>query len=119
MELIIGGAYQGKLTYAREKYGLKDTDIYTCAEDGKLDASFRCIRRLEEYVLGCLRSGTEPCGAFREDAVLICRDISAGIVPMDPEQRAWREAVGRYLSALAAQADSVTRVFCGLPQKLK
>ena len=35
MDLIIGGAYQGKLTYAREKYGLKDKDIYTCTEDGE------------------------------------------------------------------------------------
>ena len=56
---------------------------------------------------------------FKKNAVLICRDISAGIVPMDAEQRAWREAVGRYLSALAADADTVTRVFCGLPQQLK
>ena len=119
MELIIGGAYQGKLTYAREKYALKDTDIYTCTEDGELDATKRCIRHLEEYVLGCLRKGVEPTKKFKKNAVLICRDISAGIVPMDPEQRAWREAVGRYLSALAAQADTVTRVFCGLSQQLK
>ena len=119
MELIIGGAYQGKLTYAREKYGLKDEDIYTCGEDGELDLSARCIRRLEEYVWGCMKKGAEPSLDFREDAVLISRDVSAGVVPMDPEQRAWREAVGRYLSALASRADTVTRVFCGLPQRLK
>ena len=119
MVLIIGGAYQGKLTYAREKYGLKDTDIFTCGEDGELDASKRCIRRLEEYVWGCLKTGAEPTLDFRKDAVLISRDISAGIVPIDPEQRAWREAVGRYLSALAAKADTVTRIFCGLSQQLK
>ena len=119
MELIIGGAYQGKLTYAREKYGLKDKDIYTCGEDGNVDLSARCVRHLEEYVWGCLHRGTEPTLNFRRDAVLITRDISAGIVPMDPEQRAWREAVGRYLSALAARSETVTRVFCGLPQQLK
>ena len=119
MELIIGGAYQGKLTYAREKYGLKDENIFTCTDNGELDASRRCIRHLEEYVLGCLRKGTEPTLKFKKNAVLICRDISAGIVPIDPELRAWREAVGRYLSALAARADTVTRIFCGLPQQLK
>ena len=119
MELIIGGAYQGKLTYAREKYALKDTDICTCTAEEEPDVSRRCIRRLEEYVLGCLRRGEEPTLKFKKNAVLICRDISAGIVPIDPEQRAWREAVGRYLSALAARADTVTRVFCGLPQQLK
>ena len=119
MDLIIGGAYQGKLTYAREKYGLKDSDIYTCTENGEVATAKRCIRHLEEYVLGCLRQGIEPTQKFKKNAVLICRDISSGIVPMDAEQRAWREAVGRYLSALAAKADTVTRVFCGLPQQLK
>ena len=119
MELIIGGAYQGKLSYAREKYGLSDQDIFTCTENGELDTRSRCIRHLEEYVWGCLKNGREPTQDFREDAVLIARDISAGIVPIDPEQRAWREAVGRYLSALAAKADTVTRIFCGLPQRLK
>ena len=65
------------------------------------------------------KNGVEPRLDFREDAVLISRDISAGIVPIDPEQRAWREDVGRYLASLAAKADTVTRIFCGLPQKLK
>jgi adenosyl cobinamide kinase/adenosyl cobinamide phosphate guanylyltransferase len=119
MELIIGGAYQGKLTYARKKYGLKDADICTCTENEAPDTSVRCVRRLEEYVLYCLRRGVEPKADFRKDAVLICRDISAGVVPIEPELRAWREATGRFLNELAGRADEVTRLFCGLPQKLK
>ena len=119
MELIIGGAYQGKLTYARQRYGLGDGDIYTCTAEEAPDTSKRCIRHLEEYVLGCVRRGEMPELRFREDAVLICRDISAGVVPIESELRAWREATGRFLNALAAQADEVTRLFCGLTQKLK
>ena len=119
MVLIIGGAYQGKLTYAREKYGLKDTDIFTCTENGELDASKRCIRRLEEYVLGCLRQGVEPTQKFKKNAVLICRDISSGIVPMDAEQRAWREAAGRALCVAAERAEAVVRVICGIGVRIK
>ena len=37
----------------------------------------------------------------------------------DAETREWREAVGRMNAALAAQADTVTRIFCGLPLELK
>ena len=54
-----------------------------------------------------------------EQTILICDDISCGVVPMDKEVRAWREATGRAINALAAQADRVVRVFCGLPMVLK
>ena len=54
-----------------------------------------------------------------KDSVLICDDISCGVVPLDAETRAWREACGRMLSALSMEAETVTRIFCGLPQRLK
>ena len=50
---------------------------------------------------------------------VIFDDISCGIVPLEPFERQWREASGRLLSALARQADTVTRIFCGLPLELK
>ena len=56
---------------------------------------------------------------LRADAVVICTDVSCGVVPMDRVQRLWREEVGRTVCALARRADSVPRVFCGLPLRLK
>ena len=32
MILIIGGAYQGKLDYAKDTFGIVDADVYTCSE---------------------------------------------------------------------------------------
>lgn len=119
MVLIIGGAYQGKLSYAKTTYGIDTEEIFTCTAELSPDMSFRCIRHLEDYVLYCVRNGCEPDLKPRDDAILICRDISAGIVPVDAETRAWREAVGRYLNRLAVQCSSVIRLFCGLPQILK
>ena len=58
-------------------------------------------------------------GLDLSEKILICEDISCGVVPMDAEAREWREAVGRMNAALAAQADTVTRIFCGLPLELK
>ena len=43
MELIFGGAYQGKTQYAAEKYNLKDEEIFTC-EGLEFDRTARCIR---------------------------------------------------------------------------
>ena len=119
MDLIIGGAYQGKEAYARARYGLEDEDIFVCGEDGELDGSKRCFCHLERYVLSCVRRGMEPVCPFREDAVILCTDISCGVVPTDGELRAWREAVGRLLCGLADRAEHVTRLFCGIPQVLK
>ena len=58
-------------------------------------------------------------GLDLSEKILICEDISCGVVPMDAEAREWREAVGRMNAVLAAQADTVTRIFCGLPLELK
>jgi adenosyl cobinamide kinase/adenosyl cobinamide phosphate guanylyltransferase len=38
---------------------------------------------------------------------------------MDPLDRAWREMNGRTLLYLAGIAESVERLFCGIPQKIK
>lgn len=119
MDLVIGGAYQGKLAYARETFGLAEEDIFVCTAEAEPDWSKRCLTRLEEYVLYCVRRGVPREEKYRADAVLIGRDIFCGVVPMDPEERLWREETGRFYARLTARAESVTRLFCGLPQKLK
>ena len=45
--------------------------------------------------------------------------IGSGIVPMDAEERAWRERHGSLLKTLAAKSDRVVRVFCGIGEDLK
>lgn len=52
-------------------------------------------------------------------AVITLTEVGGGVVPMDPAQRAAREAAGRLGCLLAARADTVVRVFCGLPLVLK
>ena len=122
MVLLIGGAYQGKTAYAKQTYGLRDADIFTC-EGETLNLSVPCLRHLERFARACVRAGKEPpdekARLDLHGKILICEDISCGVVPMDAEAREWREAVGRMNAALAARADTVTRMFCGLPMELK
>jgi len=119
MELIIGGAYQGKLDHAKLKYKLDDNDIYTCSQDKGLDLSKRCIYHFEEYLLYCYKQNIAPVLDFPKDTVIIMNDIFCGVVPVDPQIRGWRELCGRSGSALTKKADHVTRLFCGIPQTLK
>ena len=122
MELIFGGAYQGKTQYAANKYHLKEEDIFTC-EGLALDKSARCIRHLERFAKACTEAGLDAREEFDRQApkavCLIADDISCGIVPVDYLERTWREQAGRLLSGLAGRADAVTRIFCGLPMELK
>lgn len=124
MILIIGGAYQGKLEYAKAAFSLKDSDIFTCT--GKeVDLSRKCVYALEEFCFACVQAGEEPADFFRkhrqeiQNSILICQDIFCGVVPMGADVREWRQATGRLCQYLAAEADQVIRIFCGLEQKLK
>ncbi len=51
--------------------------------------------------------------------VVIAAEVGGGIVPADAKDRAAREAAGRLACLLAKQADTVIRVFCGIPTVLK
>lgn len=124
MVLIIGGAYQGKLSYAVDRYSLKNTDLFDC-EGETVDFSKRCIFHLERLTLHCARAGCDPVEYFKvhhrmwQNSILICRDISCGVVPMDAELRQWRQANGRLCQYLAEEAEEVIRIFCGLDEKIK
>lgn len=125
MDMIIGGAYQGKLEYALKTYELKEEDVFTCSEDTMVCFDKPCIRNLEEFVLYCLKNGISAKSVMEENrskwnnSVIICREIFSGVVPIDSLVRQWRDETGRVLTWLSREACSVTRMFCGIPQKLK
>lgn len=124
MELIIGGAYQGKAEYARATLGI--TEIFACPEGAlELDFSRPAIAHLELFALSRLRAGTSALKYFQEHrdqwgaCVFLADDISCGVVPIDPELRAWREETGRLLNYLAGEARRVHRVFLGIGSVIK
>ncbi len=124
MILVIGGAYQGKLDYVRKTYGLTDEEIFRC-KGMEIDFSRRCIYGLEEFSLACVQAGIDPVARFQAqepenmEQILICRDIFCGVVPMEALSRQWRQETGLLCQYLSAKADRVSRIFCGLEQRLK
>ena len=65
MDLIIGGAYQGKLDYAKENFSAEQ--VFTCREDlPELDFSADTIENLELFTLACVRSGTDARALLEE-----------------------------------------------------
>ena len=124
MILIIGGAYQGKLDFAKNTLGVQEKDIHIC-KSADIDFSKGCIYQLEAFAYACVEQGIDPAAYFRsnkdkwKDSVLICEDIFCGVVPVDARQRQWRQVTGRLCQYLTGEADRVSRVFCGLEQRLK
>lgn len=109
MILIIGGIAQGKAAFAKKQFP---------------DAEKHLVR-LNEPARSWFAAGEDPVKKIEEirtadpDCILISEEIGNGIVPADPEARAFREWMGRLQVFLAEQADQVIRVVCGLGQKLK
>ena len=116
MVLILGGAYQGKLTYAAKRYFLTKDDIFDLS-DGAPDRPYPCFTHLE--ALTRRQPNPEKYLPLFRDSILISREIGSGIVPMDPEERAWRECHGSLVQKIAVQSDRVVRIFCGLEEVLK
>lgn len=120
MILIIGGAYQGKLDFAKEAFGISCEEIHIC-KSGEVDFSKRCIYKIEEFTYG----HADPVGYFRanrelwQSSILICEDIFSGVVPLGAENRDWRRKTGKLCQYLAQEASQVSRIFCGLEQRLK
>ncbi|MCD8348869.1 MAG: bifunctional adenosylcobinamide kinase/adenosylcobinamide-phosphate guanylyltransferase [Lachnospiraceae bacterium] len=175
MRLIIGGAYQGKLDYAKKTYGIEDgwidgrdcgwMEITTCrgihhfheyvkrmiqAEPKMYTADGQQIPEAEsdtaagnglpEFVAGSgadsgsfFRIGTDDLTLLEEQAqdfsawlfqrnpeiIIVSNELGYGIVPMEKNDRLWRETVGRICTCLAAEANEVVRVVCGIGGRLK
>ena len=126
MELYIGGYAQGKLQYVSNKYGIPAERISDGAvEDyrkmeGKViyDHFHLWVRRLMEQGVD-VEAALEELLAAQPDAVIISDEIGCGIVPMDAFEREDREKTGRLLCAIAARADRVERIVCGIGQQIK
>ncbi|MCD8146530.1 MAG: bifunctional adenosylcobinamide kinase/adenosylcobinamide-phosphate guanylyltransferase [Clostridiales bacterium] len=122
MHLIIGGAGQGKLPYALRTYHCTPADV---SETFSVARTKRIFDRFHVAVRAALEAGEDPQQLTEElleanpDIIILCDEVGCGVIPVQPEERIWRETVGRLCCALAEQAESVERVFCGLPMCLK
>ena len=112
MILIIGGAGQGKLDYVLQKTGYGPAQVARTPEEARTRPVFAGLEDWPELDEAALLEANP-------DVILICDEVGCGVVPVEPAQRARREAVGRLCCRLAERAEQVERIFCGLPMVLK
>ena len=126
MVLIIGGAYQGKLEFAKNEFNIPEKDVFSCASEiDFIDFNKSIINRLDLFVLAMIKKQKDPVLYIKDnlqqfnEKIIICDDISCGVVPIEYENRILREKVGHCLAIISKKSDRVVRLFCGIPMDLK
>ena len=95
------------------------------SESGEPDFTKEIITGIDAFAFRLSAAGENPSDYFRarrelwEDKVLVITDVSQGVVPIDKDVRAAREANGRLMIYLAGEAKQVHRVFCGIGKRIK
>ncbi|MCI8730554.1 MAG: adenosylcobinamide kinase [Lachnospiraceae bacterium] len=124
MELIIGGAYQGKWEYAKKLFpqavwvsGENCTLEELLAAEGVYDFHNFLGRQMEQGA--DLEKLPELILEKNPGLVIVSDEVGYGVVPIDAGDRAFREAVGRVCCELAARAQRVHRVVCGIGTVIK
>ena len=110
MIFITGPLYSGKRETAQK--------LLSC--DEKMLAA-RAVWDVQTLAADC--EGAAALEALAEKLagyeVVIATEVGGGVVPVDEKERAARENAGRLACLLAARAEAVIRVFCGIPALLK
>lgn len=129
MVLIIGGAFQGKRKCSREVLGITQEEYSQGLADGYTDSIgqalySRYIAAYHLFVRKAIEEGKDPDQYTRQvidgyPQAVSMDEVGYGIVPIEASDRAYREAVGRCGQILAARADAVYRVVCGIPVRIK
>jgi adenosyl cobinamide kinase/adenosyl cobinamide phosphate guanylyltransferase len=125
MILVFGGAYQGKTEFVEREFGIEKDSFYDCAEKTGMCYDYPVINALHLFILGMVQRGDNPIEYitrnmdFFRDKIIICDDVSCGIVPLGKDLRLYRDNTGKIMQLLSRESDEVYRVFCGMGERLK
>lgn len=126
MELVIGGAFQGKKKAAEQLFGLTEQEILNgslCEPEALVRA--KAVENFHMLIRRLMEQGESPeqyyekLAAENPGIILISNEIGYGIVPLDRFEREWREKTGRICCLAAAKAEHVIRVLAGIPIYIK
>ena len=124
LHVITGGAFQGKLAYAKGLYpGQVWTDGAEC--DLERPETWQSVYSLQILVRRWLQAGKsrqeleESLLQNASGKVLIWDEIGCGLVPVDAFERRYREEAGRLFTSLAGRAETADRIVCGIGQRIK
>ncbi|WP_106496487.1 bifunctional adenosylcobinamide kinase/adenosylcobinamide-phosphate guanylyltransferase [Lentibacillus sp. Marseille-P4043] len=145
MHIVTGGAYNGKSAWVRKFYQLDNVSNWhwiaaydeTCPKDlAAFGQDLIVLNGVEHWVYKW--SETQSISEIRDfgraiisnwvnwedekacrKLVVIGSDISKGIVPMEQQMRAWRDATGWFYQDLVEKCDRLDMIWYGVQTQLK
>ena len=125
--------YLFNLTY-KSSFDCKNSSDYKNSFDYKNSSDYKCssshkysvVDNFESYILKKTEEGLKKLDLlvdfmsinFQDDTIIICDDISNGLVPIDTLERAYRENLGHLLCHIAKEASEVYSVLYGIGIKI-
>jgi adenosylcobinamide kinase/adenosylcobinamide-phosphate guanylyltransferase len=111
----LAGVFRGQVEFA-----VYLVDCVTLWVSNLMDEARHERRELAEpEVAARCEAMLDAARACRANVWLVTNEVGMGIVPENPPARRYRDLVGRANAAIAAEADRVTLVCCGIPLHLK
>ena len=107
MIFVTGPLFSGKRTFVKGLFGWSDEELMKNAVTG----AQKLAENEDDLETLAARLAARP--------VVIADEVGGGVVPLDPAERRNRERAGRLACLLAAQAGTVVRLCCGIPEVLK
>ncbi len=132
LSFVFGGAHQGKWAFVKREL-LKEKTFYLDGHDAELDFDwpegegalvFNCFHH---WVKRQLAVDRDPILATQDllvqaqglELIIVCDDISCGIVSASPFDRRYRQILGQIMQSLSQEAELVIRLLCGIPEVIK
>ncbi|WP_085507058.1 bifunctional adenosylcobinamide kinase/adenosylcobinamide-phosphate guanylyltransferase [Thalassobacillus devorans] len=143
MQLVVGGAYSGKRKLVNEEFSdcqwlsayenqlldqwklinnTADSPIVIegwevwIREEWKKAGELESVRKYFESILSEMQQVEKRT---QQPVILIMLEMGRGVVPMDKDERAWRDLSGWVLQAAAEKAETVHYCWHGLSRQLK
>lgn len=135
MQVVIGGAYNGKRKFVKKEL-LKTVSGNHHFFEGEIPEKslfskedILVIGNLEKLILQRVHLDEETIAKYIFNALIeldqqakvicICTDIGRGVVPLLKEERKLRDSCGRLYQKLFTESESIIRIWYGIPQVLK
>lgn len=124
MELYIGGYAQGKFSLVADRY--PDAAVF---DEKNYDRLFDYLKEMddtEKVIINhfhlLVKEGfddIERLFFYKDNLIIISDEVGNGVVPIEEEERMYREKTGRFLTRIASESECVVRIICGLWQRIK
>ena len=126
MILVVGGMFQHKLSFVRDKFNVDEKDIIFCGEDIPLGPfEKKVLYGFNGIIKKWFNEGLDAQKAVDDffknskNCVIIADQRGCGVVPIDQNERLLREFEGRVLCGISKISDEVYNVCYGIGKRIK